>query len=76
MNKELIRESVEIGGIISAFIGTAVLLAIWTLVYVNGGSVTLTIQAFGEQFFELVMFWVMVPFMGVAFWLYLRGPER
>lgn len=76
MNKALLRESVEIGGILSAFMGTIALLTIWTFVYVNGGSVTITVTTFGERYVELVLFWLTVPVLGVSLWLYLRGPER
>lgn len=72
VDRQLLREFVEVAGILSMYLMSVLFLSIWTAAYLGGGEVLVMIDLFGEQYPELILWAVMVPIMTLALHSYLR----
>lgn len=51
---------------------TCILIYFWTLAFINGGSMVMTVNDYGESIAELLTFIVLVPFLIYGFYLTYR----
>lgn len=66
------RDAVEFAGVLAMALFALAFATVWWGAYLAGGRVDVTVAAYGEQYVEAALWFVLAPLMVFAFASYLE----